>query len=309
VFFFKRLFPVILVSALLIGACGPLPKPFKPDVNGGAPSPFEQLGDIPGIVVAPVENTPPGVGGPIADSIAESLRRANTPATTAGALLDGYLLEGRARTITWGARHSIVIDWTLTDRRGAILDQRSTNVVTDIPVQANTPVQNRPDEWSLWRHVGEADLKTTSQTIASALAALLQRNIPVQQARPRPLLGVASVTGASGDGNESLRRAFEAVLRRTGLPVAATPDAATVRIHGVVKLTDLEGGQKKLDITWTFRRPDGAEIGVMTQHNAVQDGQVKTRWGPLAYDITLAAIDGVVNILRKMDAYDAITRP
>jgi hypothetical protein len=309
VYFFRRLFPIIVLSVLMLSACGPLPKPFKPDVNGGALSPFDQLGGIPGIVVAPVENTPPGFGGPLADSVAALLRQANMPATTGGALLDGYLLEGQARTITWGARHTIVIDWTLSDRQAAILDQRSTNVVTDIPAQTKTPAPNKPDKWSVWRHVGDADLKNTSQAIATALAALLQPNNPVRQSRPRPRLGVASVTGASGDGNESLRRAFEAVLRRAGLPVAATPDTATVRIHGVVKLTDLESGKKKLDITWFFRRPDGAEIGVMTQHNAVLDGQVKTRWGPLAYDITLAAIDGVVSILRKMDEFDAITQP
>ncbi len=301
-FSFKPWVSVVLLAGLLISACGPLPRPFKPESNGGAASPFDQLGDIPGIVVAPIENAPPGVGGPIADSVAALLRRANTPATTVGALTDGYLLEGRARTISWGARHRIVVDWTLTDRLGAIVDERTTDIATDIPIRT------KAGQWDAWRRVDDAALDNAARTIATAVAALLQRNNPVERTRARVLLGVASVSGATGDGNESLKRAFEAVLRRAGVPVAVTPDAATVQIHGVVSVVDLKGGQKKLDITWTFRRPDGAKIGVMTQHNAVRNGQVEARWGPLAYDITLAAIDGVMSILRTMGEIDAITR-
>jgi hypothetical protein len=303
----------VIFSGLLGASCGPLPKPFKHDTNGGATSPFDQLGDLSGVVVAPIENAPPGIGGPIADSVALQLRRANIPATTGGALRDGLLLEGQARTITWGARHAIVIDWILSDRLGAIVDQRATNIATDIPIRANK------GDWDAWRDVDDGVLDKAAQTIAREISGLLQQENPVRKTRPLPLLGVASVTGATGDGNKSLQRAFEAVLRRAGLPVAASIDAATVRIHGVVTVSEVSGSklegsdsnepQSRLDIKWIFRQKDGAEIGVMTQTNTVQNGQIATRWGGLAYDITLAAIDGVLRVLRTMDEARAITRP
>ena len=263
--------------------------------------------------MAPLENAPAGVGGPFADSVSKLLREANIPSTTGGALKDGFLLEGRARTITWGARHAIVIDWVLSDRLGAIVDQRATNIETDIPIRVNK------GGWDAWRVTDDAALDKAAQTIAKVISRLLQQEIPVHKPPPRPLLGVASVTGATGDGNKSLQRAFEVVLRRAGVPVAASFDAATIRIYGVVSLSDttgpdatdaaFRGTYKRLNIKWMFRGSDGVELGIMTQTNMVRKGQVATRWGPLAYDITLAAIDGVMRVLRTMDEVGAITRP
>jgi hypothetical protein len=242
--------------------------------------------------------------------VVKLLREANIPATTGGALKDGLLLEGRARTITWGARHAIVIDWVLSDRLGAIVDQRATNIATDIPVRVNR------GGWDAWRGIDDAALDNAARTIAKVISILLQEESLVYKSPPRRLLGVASVTGATGDGNKSLQRAFEVVLRRAGVPVAASLDAATIRIYGIVSLSDttgpdaaLGGTYKRLDIKWTFRGSDGVELGIMTQTNMVRKGQVATRWGPLAYDITLAAIDGVMRVLRTMDEVGAITRP
>ena len=316
-FFCRRGFAKFLLAATLSGflgvGCGPLSKPFKPDTNDGAPSPFDQLRDLSGVVVAPLENAPAGVGGPFADSVSKLLREANIPSTTGGALKDGFLLEGRARTITWGARHAIVIDWVLSDRLGAIVDQRATNIETDIPIRVNK------GGWDAWRVTDDAALDKAAQTIAKVISRLLQQETPVHKPPPRPLLGVASVTGATGDGNKSLQRAFEVVLRRAGVPVAASFDAATIRIYGVVSLSDttgpdatdaaFRGTYKRLNIKWIFRGSDGVELGIMTQTNMVRKGQVATRWGSLAYDITLAAIDGVMRVLRTMDEVGVITRP
>jgi hypothetical protein len=165
-----------LLAATLSGflgvGCGPLSKPFKPDTNDGAPSPFDQLRDLSGVVVAPLENAPAGVGGPFADSVSKLLREANIPSTTGGALKDGFLLEGRARTITWGARHAIVIDWVLSDRLGAIVDQRATNKETDIPIRVNK------GGWDAWRVTDDAALDKAAQTIAKVISRLLQQETP-----------------------------------------------------------------------------------------------------------------------------------
>ncbi|MFT6580764.1 MAG: hypothetical protein ACJAU6_001194 [Alphaproteobacteria bacterium] len=305
-----RIFSVALFASLVTAACGELPRPFKPEVKGLTLSPLAQLGDGAGVVVAPIANAPLDVGAMMADSIASRLRQANVPATTTDALTNGYLLEGRSRTA--GAGQGLVIDWILTNPYNVVVDRRTTMVRPTAAAALNPEVGLNPgvgNEWPIWRRIDNAAIGRATSKIADAVAELLQSNTPVKKDLPPALLAVASVTGASGDGNESLKRAFEAVLHRAGLAVAATPREATVLIDGVVVLQDVEGAQKALDITWSFRDSSGRNLGVMTQRNRVRNNQVESRWGSLAYDITLAAIDGVVSVLRRRDEIDALTRP
>ena len=303
-FFNRWVVPAALFTILATTACGELPRPFKPDVKGLALSPLAQLGDGAGVVVAPVVNTPPDVGAIMAESVASHLRQSNVPATTTGALTNGYLLEGRSRTA--GAEQVLVIDWILTNPNNVVVDRRATVIR---PVAGAAPTRDVSREGPIWRRIDDAAIGRATSKIADAVSELLQSNTPVKKDLPPALLAVASVTGASGDGNESLKRAFEAVLHRAGLPVAAKLRDATVLIHGVVVLQNLDDAQKTLDITWSFRDSSGRELGVMTQQNRVRNNQVESRWGSLAYDITLAAIDGVVSVLRRRDEIDALTRP
>ena len=296
-----------IVAGLFASACGELPKPFKPDAKGLALSPFAQLGDVSGVVVAPIQNAPPGVGDAMADSVAVWLRKANAPATTTGALTNGHLLEGWARIVELGGGPVIVVDWVLTNPANVIVDRRATRIAPIGP--ARPSAQRSGGEWPAWRRIDDAAIRRASEEIATAVAALLQSNTPVKKDLPRAQLAVASVTGATGDGNESLKRAFEAMLRRAGLPVAATMEEATVLIYGEVTLKSQDDTVKVLEINWSFRGPDGRELGVMSQHNQVRNNQVNARWGSLAYDITLAAIEGVVSILKRRDEIDALTRP
>jgi hypothetical protein len=296
--------PVALFAILATTACGELPRPFKPNVKGLALSPLAQLGDGAGVVVAPVVNTPQDVGVTMAESVASQLRQSNVPATTTGALTNGYLLEGRSREA--GAGQGLVIDWILTNPYNVVVDRRATMIR---PVVGAAPTRDLSPEWPIWRRIDDAAIGRATSKIANAVSELLQSNTPVKKDLPPALLTVASVTGASGDGNESLKRALQAVLRRAGLPVAADPRDATVFIDGVVDLQKLDDSEKALDITWSFRDSSGRHLGVMTQQNRVRNNQVGSRWGSLAYDITLAAIDGVVRVLRRRDEIDALTRP
>ena len=293
-----------LFAILATTACGELPRPFKPNVKGLALSPLAQLGDGAGVVVAPVVNTPQDVGVTMAESVASQLRQSNVPATTTGALTNGYLLEGRSREA--GAGQGLVIDWILTNPYNVVVDRRATMIR---PVVGAAPTRDLSPEWPIWRRIDDAAIGRATSKIANAVSELLQSNTPVKKDLPPALLTVASVTGASGDGNESLKRALQAVLRRAGLPVAADPRDATVFIDGVVDLQKLDDSEKALDITWSFRDSSGRHLGVMTQQNRVRNNQVGSRWGSLAYDITLAAIDGVVRVLRRRDEIDALTRP
>ena len=133
--------------------------------------------------------------------------------------------------------------------------------------------------------------------IASALRAKFSIVAPSQ----RPTIGVVAVEGAPGDGNESLKQAFTAVLKNAGLPVAPDPARAAVQIFGKVDVTDFEDGREKLEIQWILRKADGSEIGTMTQANAVEKGRAAANWGPLAYDVTFAMIDSIADIFQTIE--------
>ena len=281
-----------MCAALFLAGCGQLPKPFKSDPGRGAESPLIALQDSVGIVVAPVTGAPPGVAGPLADIMAAELRRANVPATTGGGMNSAHLLEGEARfAATDGESGVVTVNWLLTDDGGAEV----VRLTTQQPVRA-----------AGWRAGKRIALNALAADAVPQIAALLQSGLPGAVETPRPTIGVVTVEGAPGDGNEALREAFTAVLKNAGLPVAAAPDRAAIRVFGKVDVSDIDAGRDRLTIDWTLRTPDGAEIGTMTQSNAIEKGQASARWGSLAYDVTFAMIGGVAEVLETMERADDI---
>lgn len=287
----RFLVPVLL---LVMAACGPLPRPFKAAEGQGIESPFDASRDSAGIVIAPVVGAPPVFAGPLADMLAEKLAGKGIPATTGGAIRNAYLLEG----VTAGPAvdGQLAIDWNLSDQAGSIVSGFSTRHA--LPSDA--------------MQTGAADsIDAIAKVVAVAVSDSLLGPAVVAQAVPErlpPGIAVVAVEGAPGDGNAALKTAFEAVLRRAGLPVVDDPAQAAIRIFGKVDLTPAGNGTEDLLIAWTLRDPDGAEIGVLTQSNAVPQGKLDVEWGSLAYDITIAMIDGVARVLHVIDDAEDIRR-
>jgi hypothetical protein len=277
-----------------VASCGPLPRPFKSENGDGVESPFKVFRESVGVVVVPVENAPPAVAGPLADLLAEKLSGKGIPATTGGALKDAYLLEGVATEP--GPDGNAAIAWTLTDERGAVVTEFATRVATS---------------QAAWLAGERAPLVAFAIRAAESVSQSLQGPAiaarPVAK-KPRPSVAVVSVEGAPGDGNEALKTAFEAVLKRSGLPVAADPTQAVLRIYGKVATKPGDGGVEKLAITWSLRDAGDVEIGTLTQSNNVSQGRLDTTWGAMAYDVTTAMVGSVVEMLKVMDDAEDIIR-
>ncbi len=280
-------FPLILAIGLLIAGCGQLPKPFKSEPGGGAESPLDALQDSVGVVVAPIDGAPPGVAGPLADIMAAELRRTNVPATTDSAVKTAYLLEGRADfEPVAGGQGVVAVAWTVTDGKGEEVE----NFVTRKTVSTEA-----------WQTGNRIPLNALSSDAVPRIASALRAKFSIVAPSQRPTIGVVAVEGAPGDGNESLKQAFTAVLKNAGLPVAPDPARAAVQIFGKVDVTDFEDGREKLEIQWILRKADGSEIGTMTQANAVEKGRAAANWGPLAYDVTFAMIDSIADIFQTIE--------
>lgn len=288
---FSSLLRILLCGAFLAG-CGELPRPFKSDRGSGAESPLVAMQDSVGVVVAPVSGAPPGVSGPLADILAEALRRTNVPATTAGSVKTAYLLEGEAQFAPVGAdRGTVAIGWTITDAEGETIDRFETRQT----VSSNA--------WWTARRIA---LNAVAGRAAPRIASVLQTRFEAAETAQRPTIGVVAIEGAPGDGNAALKQAFTAVLKNAGLPVAAEAGEAAIQVFGNVAVTDLAPGREKLEIVWILRRSDGSELGRMTQANAVEKGRATARWGPLAYDVTLAMVESVAEVLLTMERADDI---
>lgn len=289
---FKRLTVLVVAVGFVLCGCGRLPKPFKSEPGSGVESPLVALHDSFGVVVVPVFGAPPGVAGPLADIMAAELRRSNIPATTGSAIKDAYLLEGDARFEPAADGQGIVaIDWTVSDKNGALLEELTTrrNIAVDT-----------------WQGGARVDLNALAAEAVPRIVGVLQADLPQAALAPRPTIGVVAVTGAPGDGNEALRKAFTAVLKSARLPVAEDPGEAAIQVFGEVAVSERSEGKQKIEIKWILRNPDGDEIGTMSQSNTIEKGKVSTQWGPLAYDVTFAMVDSIVDVLETIDRADDI---
>ncbi len=283
---------LICLLLFVMAGCGPLPRPFKE--GKGVESPFEAIQDSAGVVVVPIEGAPTAASGPLTEILAAALVRNGIPATTGGDLKNAFLLEGLATPP--GPAGDLSIAWNLTDESGETV----TGFVTRHVVTREA-----------WQAGRVADLGRIADVTAAATAeslhgpAIAVRDLPKRQ---RSRFAVVSVEGAPGDGNAALKTAFEAVLRRAGLPVTANPEDAAILIYGVVKVTPIAGGKESLSLVWTLRDPDGKEIGELKQSNDVRQGELDVKWGALAYDITSAVISDITRIMRIIDDAEDIRR-
>ena len=285
--FFEPLKRTVLVFCLILAGCGPLPKPFKASAGAGAVNPFIAMQDSAGVVVAPLAGAPPAVAGPMAEIMAAALRREDIPATTGSAIKDAYLLEGQANF----ARSAVSIDWSLSDAQGAVVESLTTEHL--VPAAA-------------WRAGATEMLEALAAVAAPAIARTLQANPPAVAVKGRPTLAVVAVAGAPGNGDTALKLAFEAVLRGAGLPIAADPREAAVRIFGTVEVIALGAGKEQVRITWNLLDAKDNEIGVLNQSNTIKSGRLDGQWGSLAYDVTYAMVDSVARMLRAIDDAERI---
>lgn len=276
----------------MFAGCGQLPKPFKSEPGGGAESPLIALLDSVGVVVVPIDGAPPGAAGPLADIMAAKLRLANVAATTGSAVKSAFLLEGRAAFEPAADGQGIVaVAWTVTDGTGAVIEaiESQQTVLADA-----------------WHSTNRIPINAVASDAVPRIVTALRTKFPYAAPLEKPTIAVVAIEGAPGDGNEALKRAFTAVLKNAGLPVSPDPSNAAIQIFGKVDVNDFEDGREKLEIQWTLRKPDGSEIGTMTQANAVEKGRATAQWGPLAYDVTFAMIDSIADILQTIERTDDV---
>jgi hypothetical protein len=278
-----------LLGLLLVAACQPLPHPLADDAPPSG-SAILTPRDGAGIVVQRVAGVAAPVDAGIAEALAEALQESDVPASTQIASKASYVLVGTAEEAPpAGGRVAVALHWELRDHDGAAVGTYQQTIEASL---------------ADWRAGQPALLTRLAKNAAPAIAELLQDEGATAVATDEPSIIVRPVTGAPGDGSRTLARAMRAVLRQANLTVAETDkpaDAAKAfTIDGTVVMAKPAGGKQKIQVTWSLFDPTGAQIGQVSQENAIAAGSLDGAWGEVAYAVAQAAGGGIVALIDRL---------
>ena len=269
--------------ALLLVACQPLPHPFEDD-RPGPHAPIMSLPDTSTVLVAPVAGLDPEARGKLARAMAEALQADEILASDESGNRGSLNLLGTASAGERGVR----VDWRLIDPDGRTIGNATGTAATSIESV------NRGDPPAL---------KALAAASADAVARLLQDDTPAAApVRNFRQVTVFPVTGAPGDGKQALTAAMTAALAQEKLTVVPGERGAdALAVVGTVTFDRPQSGHQRVAITWALLEPDGKQLGVVTQENAVPQGSLDGRWGEVANAVAQAAAPGILALIEKAE--------
>jgi hypothetical protein len=110
---------------------------------------------------------------------------------------------------------------------------------------------------------------------------------------------VPSVTGAPGDGSQSLTGAIQRELSKNGVSLTTAASAQTYKVEGKVAMGQGKDGKQPIQIDWSVYDPKGKKLGTVSQKNEVPQGSLDGSWGKTAEAAAQAAAQGIVKLLPK----------
>lgn len=286
------------------------------------------------LALSPVIGAPDAVSKQLAQQVSEQLSqqgfRMGQPGEAVDYTLRGYVVAAKEKTST-----KVSYIWDVTDPGG-----RRINRVTG---EESAPAATGRDPWSaVTPEIVKAISARTVSSLATALPATTgaaqpavatasPQSPPAQQAAPvqtavRSATGappaadtstgslpggvsvaVPRVTGAPGDGPQSLAAALQRELGRNGMALAGAGASSTHRVEGKValgKATKAADGRElqPIQIDWVVKNARGENLGTVSQKNDIKPGELDGTWGPTADAAAAAAAQGIVKLLQQPPA-------
>ncbi len=285
---------VLLVLALT--ACGPLPRPFKPD-PGWTPNPLTVPSAIVGVRVEP----PAGIDAPFAGAVAGALgeiltRRGVAVVTTRRAR--HFLIRGdvtpapRASPAAPGKSPAMLVRWTLLDPDGGEMGSHAHG----IPALPEAPEERGADR-----------ARAVARAAAKGLLPILQGTEPAGGPLPASIADglyvgpVETGPGENGPRAETLRRLMRAALRATALRLVDAEADARFVLSGSLRVDPPRDGRRRVRIAWTVRDAEGRDLGTARQERPVPDQVIARSWQRLASHAAAAAVEGIEAIIRRAE--------
>ncbi|MDT7951996.1 MAG: hypothetical protein RQ966_10885 [Acetobacteraceae bacterium] len=274
---------LLLGLLLLLAGCGALPQPFfgYPGRNGAllAEPPPARLA-----VPTPAQSL-------LTDFGSETWARLTAKALADMALPASF---GPARPGEWQLRLSATL--------------RGQNVIPEFEVLDATgapqgTAEGAPVPAVAWSQADEPTLEAAAAQSAPSIDALLTRIQAARlQADPNSLQNrparvyVAGVTGAPGDGDQSLEVQIKRKLANDAIVVQDTASGADYRLHCEVHTEPGSGGQLKVELQWIVDDSRG-ERGRVVQLNEVPGHTLDRFWGDVAAVAAEQAAGGIRDVL------------
>ncbi len=314
-----RLAMAVALMGSLAG-CGDPPSPFQHQTPFS--NPLLRPGLRGGVIVAPVTtpNHDEVPGDVITDAVVLALRDAEIPAMT----------QAEAAPIASTARPAAPPTSTTPalPARAARTPIRPTLRGELGQAAPNGPLRLTwrlvaTDGHEITRFISEprasaADWQSLSPALRAAIAGDVVRGVEryLDEAeglppdiKALPKVTIAGVDGVAGAGPQAMARALEYHLKQAGLTVgdSLADDGAIVMGAIEIKPGPMRGGQQldNLKVSWTVLRPDGRELGVISQANDVPRSALQGALGDLAFLIAEAATPGIIDLLEQSVMADA----
>jgi hypothetical protein len=286
-----RIGRLTLLLCLILSACGDLPEPFLGNPGSNARRLAQPL--TPLLAVPPGSETllPDAANQDLATQIATALQATEVPALV------------RAPQPT---------DWRLVTRA-----ERDGNVVKpsfsvqDPQGKEQGKAEGEPIPLDVWAAASPALLQQVAGEAAPRIGAVLTGiRIAHDKADPGSLYNrparvlVADVTGAPGDGNQTLTRQMRARLAALGPVVLTTTTGADFSVQGEVKVVPVQKHQERVEIQWIVKTPSGDERGRVVQLNEIPAGTLDRYWGDVAIVVATEASNGVNDVIIRQSGRD-----
>lgn len=285
-----------LAPLLVLAGCGDLPEPFLG--NPGANGRILAQPPAPRLTVPPPGNAllPDAGSQTLAAELAQALQAQEVPAVAGDA--------GRT-------------DWRLV----ASASQRGTTVVPEFTVldpqgKDRGKAEGAAVPVATWAAATQATLHQSAADAAPKIAALLTNiEITRQMADPHSLFNraakvmVADVTGAPGDGDDSLTRQMRTRLGLLGPTIQTTADGADYTVQGQVKAVPIAGQKQRIEIQWIIKNAAGQDLGRVVQLNEIPAGTLDHYWGDVAVVVATEASSGVNDVLKRQTHPAADQKP
>ena len=277
---------LLLLPLLALAGCGDLPEPFLG--NPGRVGRILAQPPAPRLAVPPADNAllPDAASKALAGDLATALQAQAVPAVAAEPAGTDW------RLVATASMHGTTVlpTFTVVDPQGK---NRGHTDGAPVPVAA-------------WAAAAPTMLQASASTAAPKIASLLTDIQTMQEmADPNSLynrrakVDVADVTGAPGDGDDSLTRQMRTRLALLGPAVQTTADGADFTVQGHVRAVTIPGNKQRIEIQWLVTNAKGQELGRVIQLNEIPAGTLDHYWGDVAVVVATEASGGVNDVIKK----------
>jgi hypothetical protein len=275
---------VVAAITATIAGCQPLPHPFANDRPAPA---LLTVPDSLDIAVGSFEGGPQATVAKLPAALAQELLKHNIAASDQTTSKASYLLDGRIEERPdKPGQSALTVYWRLRDPRGNIVRERSDRLV------ANT------QEWANGSDNRVAELAAAG---AKDFATVLTDDTPKEQpGGGRIRVAIRKIAGAPGDGDTSLAASLNTILTHRDIQlVDAAQGRPDLAVDADIKVDPVKDGKQHVKIVWHVARAGGAEVGQVAQENDIPRGQLDGMWGDIAFNVAMAAEDGIMQLVAR----------